>query len=247
MATYVLKDAKLWISEYDLTGHLTRMEVTHGAEPVDATVFGGDTKIFKAGLETLAFSDFGLVDMADDKQDESIRTKLTTNVIPITIAPTDGLQNSPAIFFEGKLNAYQWGGAVGVHTPFSLSGVAGGGRKIITNGLLLEDGVTAKTATGSGTGRQFAGGVASGKSLFAIFHLLTFSGAASIDVLIESDDASGFISPTTRITFANKASISSEYVVPLAGPITDDWLRVKFTFVTPTTPSAKIVVAVGIK
>jgi hypothetical protein len=67
----------------------------------------------------------------------------------------------------------------------------------------------------------------------------------TLDVTVQSDDAEGFASPTTRLTFTQKSAIGAEFITPVAGPITDTWWRVSWA-IGGTTPTFGIVACVGI-
>jgi hypothetical protein len=56
---------------------------------------------------------------------------------------------------------------------------------------------------------------------------------------------SGFPSPATRLTFAQKTAAGYEFK-SAAGAITDDWWRVDWTIGGTATPTFSFVVAVGI-
>jgi len=243
MATEVFKDAKVFLAQFNLTSYLNELEITHGAELQDNTVFGKTTRSMAPGLETLAFSLKGFLDFTDDLQDEIIRTRVGTQSIPLTLAMQTGLENTRAYLLQGGLSAYDKGGAVGILAPFSLTGYASDGQKIV-NGLILEDGVTARTATGTGTARQ-VGAVGAAQQLYAILHVLAYSGITNVVIKVQSDDAVGFPSAADRITFTTVTGLTSQYATPVAGEILDDWWRISWTITG--TGSVSFVVAVGIK
>jgi len=67
----------------------------------------------------------------------------------------------------------------------------------------------------------------------------------TLDVTIESDDAEGMASATTRLTFTQATATTSEWQ-ELAGAVTDDWWRAAWT-IGGGSPSFTAVVVVGIR
>ncbi|MEU4150833.1 hypothetical protein [Streptomyces sp. NPDC026659] len=68
----------------------------------------------------------------------------------------------------------------------------------------------------------------------------------TLDVVIESDNGSGFPSPITQLTFTQANAISGQILRTDGTAITDDWYRVKWT-IGGTTPSFLFAVAFGIQ
>lgn len=105
-----------------------------------------------------------------------------------------------------------------------------------------------KTASGNSTGWQM-GAVSDGQGIHGLFQVPKgLAVAGTIDMIIESDDNSGFTSPVTRMTFAQVAAPAagsfqwlSTYV---AGGITDDFWRAKWT--SASIPDHTVSCAFGI-
>jgi hypothetical protein len=122
---------------------------------------------------------------------------------------------------------------------FSASGV-GKGTKLIRGTVLHSGGGL------SGVGTAYEVGAASAtQSAYAILQVTSVSGTLpKLDVLVESDDASGFASGTTRFEFTQATAIGAEFL-SLAGAITDEFWRVSFS-TSGTSPVFNFVVCVGI-
>jgi hypothetical protein len=103
-----------------------------------------------------------------------------------------------------------------------------------------------RTATGSGTAVQL-GALAAGQHLYANLHVLSVSGMAAptLTVTVQSDDNSGFTTPTTRGSFAAKSAVGGE-PIRIAGPFTDTYWRVGWT-ITGTNPSFLFLASFGIE
>jgi hypothetical protein len=76
---------------------------------------------------------------------------------------------------------------------------------------------------------------------------VAFGGTSpTLDVIVQSDDASGFPSATNRITFTQATGFTAEYATPVAGAITDDWWRVNFTIGGTASPNFTFICVIGI-
>lgn len=143
--------------------------------------------------------------------------------------------------FKSLETAYSLLGAHGEIAPFSASAA---GQSRAFRGTQLHASDTARTATGTGTAYNL-GAVSSTQRLYATLHVVAASGTSpTLDVTIESDDAEGFPSAVTRLTFT-QATARTHQFTSVAGPITDTWFRVKHT-IGGTNPSFRYFVLVGI-
>jgi len=134
------------------------------------------------------------------------------------------------------------GGSVGDLSALSVDAVGAGGVRPV-RGLIMHP-ETARATSGSGVARQL-GAVSSSQTVYAALHVVAASGTTpTLDVIVESDDASGFATPTTRLTFAQTAGKTAGWQ-SAAGAIADDWWRVGWT-VGGTDPSFTFAVVVGI-
>ena len=114
----------------------------------------------------------------------------------------------------------------------------------VVRGKLLHPSSTARTSSSTGTGRQL-GAVASGKSMYAALHVISASGTSpTLDVILQSDDNSGFTTPTSRVTFTQATATGAEWG-SVAGAVTDDYWRISYT-IGGTSPSFAFAVTAGI-
>ena len=115
----------------------------------------------------------------------------------------------------------------------------------LARGRLLHPTSVARTSSSVGTGRQL-GAVVAGKTLYVALHVLTASGTApTLDVVLQSDDNSGFTSPTTQVTFSQRTTTGTHAFGSVAGAITDSHWRISYT-IAGTTPSFTFAVVAGI-
>jgi hypothetical protein len=243
MAPLVLTDSKLYCASFDLSGDINAMALTYGADMLDATTFGNSTRINKAGLKTVVAQHEGFWNAdGTDQVDDVVFSRIGTADIPVTICPTTGADGEPAYLFQSVHSAYTPGGTVGEMLAFTVN-MEGSNGKPLVRGTVMHP-ATARTATGNGTVRQL-GAVSATQSVYGSLHVIAASGTTpTLDVTVRSDDGSGFGSPTTRLTFAQKTAIGSDWQ-SAAGAITDDHWRITYT-IGGTNPSFTFVVAVGI-
>jgi hypothetical protein len=241
-----MKDAKIYIAGHDISGHSNKVELKYTAEILDDTTFGASSKSRVAGLKDTDLSVEGFWEAASTaatsyKIDDIVNAYLCTADTLITVCPTDGSQGEVAFCIPGMLGEYQFGASVGELTKFTLNG---GGNSDLIRGTVMEN--EQKTSSASGTAQEL-GAVSASQHLYAGIHCYAAEGTLpTLDVTIESDDAEGFLDPTTRVTFDQLTTIGSEWATPIAGAIADTWWRVKWV-TGGTSPKFTIVVVVGIQ
>ena len=85
-----------------------------------------------------------------------------------------------------------------------------------------------------------------GKSMYAALHVISVSGTSpTLDVIVQSDDNSGFTTPTNRITFSQTGAVGAEWG-SVAGAVTDDYWRVSYTIGGSDTPTFAFAVTCGL-
>lgn len=242
MSVYVLKDCKLYLAGYNLSGDMNSLSLSYEAEMLDRTTFAsGGSREKLAGLLNVTADHEGYWEGGIDKVDEVLFNEIGTSHEVMTICPTDGVAGEKAFTTKTLLATYSPGGAVGEMLAFTVSAE---GHDTLVQGTIMING--ALTATGSGTARQL-GAVSATQKLYASMHVVAVSGTTpSLTLKVQSDDASGFLSPTDRITFAAATAIGSQWATPVAGPISDSWWRLDYT-ITGTSPSFTVICVVGIQ
>lgn len=222
MPIEVLRDVDVLADGFRLRGIMNSVALSEAADLVEANTFGDTGKRRLAGLRSPTVDMEGLFDATLDAE---LQSRIGLADVPITVAPNDSVDGARAFFFRAIAGEYSYFGALGDANPFSFSAEGSDGG-VIVRGTIGHAGI--ETVTGVGVGRQL-GAVAAGQSLFAVLHVLAASVADTLDVIVESDDNAGFTTPTTRGTFTQQSAIGSAVLVPVAGPITDDWWRVSWT------------------
>jgi hypothetical protein len=152
----------------------------------------------------------------------------------LTGAP-DGGRAKFGVFQQGQ---YQSGGTSGNRAEWSADGRISG--YALTDGLILVTG--AKTGTFDGVAREL-GAVSATQYLRAQIHATAKSAFTSAVFVVQSAATEGG-AYTTRGTFATITDLTSQHLVPVAGPQTDTWWRISATSFTGT--SLTVYGAVGI-
>lgn len=239
MATYVQTQSKLWVDGYDWSGDMNAMALEHSVEAQDDTVFGDSTRSNAGGLKMISCAHEGLY-TGGATEDKVYFDKIGTADTPMTICPTTGAYGERAYFFKSMLSQYSPQAQIGEMMRFSVTGVGTG--DLIQGNVLFP--MTTATSTSTSTG-QVLGACGATETVYAALHVTAASAADTLDVVIQSD-TSGFSSPTTRITFAQKAAIGSEYATLGPAAITDTYWRISYT-IGGSDPSFTFAVVLGIQ
>lgn len=242
MAPFVLKNCRLYVAGYDLSGFLNEMALQSEREAKDSTCFNADTQHSIPGLFKNAFAHKGLYEAGQnpDREDQILSDRLGLLDDVVTICPTNGTAGEPAYFTKQLEVGLTLDGKIGEIFAFSVNAQ---GTADLLRGTVLENGTRA--ATGNGAAFN-VGQVQAGHKLYGAMHVLAASGTdPTLDVVVASDDAPGFASPTNRLTFNRATAIGAQFLMPVDGPITDTWWRAQFT-IGGTTPSFTAIVVVAI-
>lgn len=242
MSTFVIKDQKVYIGGYNVTGDIASVSFGLSAEEKAYAALGAGSRSRLAGVRD------GNLDLEGHYQsgaspaliDDILFPAVGGSVLPVTIGVVAGTDGEIAYIFESLPTEYEVFGEHGEIAPFRLSAPPSGP---VVRGTIMH--TATRTASGDGTARQL-GAVSATQKLYAALHVIAASGTdPTLDVKIQSDALEGFGSATDVITFAQKTAIGSQWAIPVAGAITDDWWRVDYT-IGGTDPSFTFVVTVGI-
>jgi hypothetical protein len=245
MGKFVLKNCRLFAGGADITSNSNKLGVMCEVEDKPATNFGsaGWTEML-AGLFSTKIDGAGQWEATDlSKVDDAMWADLTGGAaVPWTACPTSAEVGELAWVVKAIDTNYEFGGSVGDVAPWTASGA---GTAPTCRGEILHPPGTARTATGSGTARQL-GALSATQALFVNLHVLSVSGTSTptLTVTVQSDDASGFPSSTTRGTFTAATAIGGQSM-RISGAVTDDYWRVGWT-ISGTNPSFLFVVSAGI-
>lgn len=241
MATHVFNNMRLWRGSTDLAGKTNQLKLGLTTELLpDTGLDNTGWRAFLPGLNLINLDHQGRLDLGAGSVEAALWAEHGLADQPITLSAAAAV-GSRAYLLRGVPSDLEIGGEVGELHSFTV--MAKGSGKF-ARGVLLEPGATARTATFNGTATQHIA-VPAGQSLYAALHVLAASGTVpTLDVVVQSDDAVGMASPTSRITFTQATATGYQWSSS-AGPITDDWFRVAVT-IGGTAPSFLFVVSIGI-
>lgn len=230
MAEFALTDAFIHCAGYDFTVDTNNAVLAMDAAQLDATTFNsGGWQEVVGGLKTASLSYSGFWQAAADGQapDNQAFPMLSTSQV-YTIGPVE-TENERCFMVQGMKSQYALGGAVGELMPFSLAANGTSGEGVIRGRLAKAKGTV--SATGQlGTALNIGAAGNSSFSYYASFHV--FTAGTSITVQVQSDDNSGFTSPTTIATLGPLTASGGTWMTPVAGPITDTWFRFNVSAIT---------------
>lgn len=218
MAERVFTNGLLFAGAANLTGQTRETALDLSSELQDSTSLEDTARTRVGGLKDVALSAAGYFD--PDDQDAIIYPLIGVSNTLITLTPTTALGDT-SFFFRAVLGEYSpITGSVGEIQGFTLNAASHLGD--LYRGILMEN--SQFTVTGNGTGRQI-GAVGAAQSIYAGVHVTAISG--DWDIVVESDDNSGFTTAVTRATFSSVTTVGDEFA-SVAGAITDDWWRLRF-------------------
>lgn len=244
MAKMVLKNVRLFTGGADLTTVNNKVEVKAEVDVQEATAFAPSGDVWAenlAGIRSVELNAEGQWEALDTGKVDNVSFGDLATVTPWTICPAGASVGDLAYLTGALRTSYSLGGAVGDVAPWSADGV---GNNPLVRGVIAHPPGTARTTTGAGTSIQL-GAVPSGQALYAALHVQSVAGTSPfLTVTIETDNATGFPSPTTAITF-DAANARGGQILRVAGPLTDDWVRASWT-ISGSSPSFLFTVSLGI-
>lgn len=242
MADQILSSQGVYFGEFNLTSRLSGISSDYTAEAKDNTVLQMNTRSRRGGLKDGVFNFEGFFN--PDSTDAGVFDYVNTANVPITITSQGETVGNTCHMMQAitaSLNPHD--ASIGELIGFSLNAQLSN-NPLVRGYLMLDSVDSTLTATGNGTGVQFASGIASGQTMYAFLHVIAMGGGGgSIDFKIVSDDNASFTSATDRITFTSASAATSE-VGTVAGAVSDDYYRVEYT-VTGTV-ACQAVIGLGI-
>ena len=245
MSTQVIRDPKIYVNGYNISPDLSDISLVRGAPLIEDTAFGATYHTMKPGLKTAKVKGAGFVQDGTGLVG-TVLSGLVGQSFDLSICGENGATGGnagDAAYFMKALDAqYEAGGAVGAMHKFQFSAEAPGSIDApLVRGTIFEDGKTARTTAGNSSVYTL-GAVAAGQKVYAILHLLAFTGT-NVQFKVRSA-VTNFATITDRITFTLATGVTSEFPAPVAGSITDTFWRVDWT---GTLTSFNAVLLVGIQ
>jgi hypothetical protein len=244
MAIQFWKDMSILEGGLELAGHGKSVDMNGECTPLDTTALSTTGWVEVApGLKTGTVSLEFMQDFANGSVDNTLWDNFGSSDVVRSIA-TASADGSAAYLMRGiSLQYTPLTGNVGELAMGSIQSTVSTGP--LVRGLLIHPSNVSRTSSSTGTGRQI-GAVASGQTMYAALHVISVSGTSpTLDVIVQSDDNSGFTSATNRITFSQASAIGAEWG-SVAGAVTDDYWRISYTIGGSATPTFAFAVTAGI-
>lgn len=252
MAVQALIDAYAYVGGYDFTTDTNQATLGVSVAELDSTTFGSDGwREVTGGLSSVTFDMAGFWQSAADQAvDPQAFPALGTVDQVFTVgedstagtSPLSGLGPPRAFMFQAGKFSYQLLGEVGQLAPFNLSSAGTDGVGVKNGVLVAPKGDVSATGQLGGTFDTLGFGVGASQSIWCTFHVFTAGTTITVDV--ESDDNTGFTTPTTQATIGPLTTTGGTWMTPVAGPLTDRYYRLNVSAVTGTfTVAAALAVA----
>lgn len=232
--SHVLANAKVFLGPYNLTGYANKVDLQYGAEPLDDTVLGDSTRSFKGGLKIVSA---GVGGYWDPTPDAGLATTLGIKDTATSVSDTafsvvapPGTAGTVAYFFKSLESSYSIEGTVGDLLNYTAEARA---TDDLIRGKLIYHGTP--TATGTTAAIAFPTMPAT-QTLWGALHVFAAPTSGTLDVVVQSDTATGFGTPATQLTFTQVGTTAtSEWKFATAGAISDSYMRISHTNAKPAT------------
>jgi len=242
MAPKVMTNVGLWLGGHALAGVSNQVAFDFSADELDATTWNDDGRSYLLGGKTPRVEFTGFY---DPETHGALMALQDLNGGIVSIAPDGQAAGSLIYAFPTQIASLsrgaQWGELLGAE----LSAVAAKGATLI-RGVIGQINPNL-TATGAGA-VQNLGALPAGKTLFAGLHVFSAGGTnPSVTMSVQSAAASGFASPTTRLTLPAMNAVGSVWGTPVKGPVgTDAFWRVNLA-VSGTSPAFSVLAFLAIQ
>lgn len=230
MSPITLVNAFSYVDSHDFTGDSNALTFNGSAAELDRTTFRsqGWRTLAGGGLKTGEFTMGGLWQAGTDQVDPVAFGDLGADGRVVTFGPEE-TEGGPAYIWQGGNFNYVLGGNVGDLAPFTLAG-----RNTESVGVVrgrLAKAMASVNATGVLGSVLNLGAVGAAQFLYSTLHIFGTPGS-TITVQIQSDDSSGFASPTTRATFGPFTTAGGRWMTRVAGAIADTHYRFNVSAIT---------------
>lgn len=232
MAPVALTNAFIYVDSHDFTADGNELTLNCEGNANERTNFRSNGwREYNMGVKTSTLNVGGFWQAGTDTVDEWSFTNFGVAGVVTTIADVE-TEGQPAYMLQAMNHNYApFQGNHGDNAGFTLQGGCSDGLGVVRGQLAKEWGTV--SATGAlGTGLNL-GAVSATQYLYATLHLFG-TAATTITVIVESDDNSGFSTPTTRMTLGPYTTVGGRWGTRVAGSITDTWWRMNVTAVTGT-------------
>lgn len=240
MGSFAANNITTWFSGYDMTGDLNNTSLALSYDALDATAFQPGTvtapaRVRVAGLEDAQLDEAGWWQAGSGQVDPTAFTALGGASQVVSVSP-NGLEENAAYFFRAREFSYELFGQLGEVAPFRLTAQSARGTGLASvpavRGIVLKTKADVSATGATGTASEL-GAVGASQYLYAGLHV--FSAGTTITVQVQSDDAAGFSSATTRGTIGPITTAGGTWMTRVAGPFVGEthW-RMNISAITGT-------------
>lgn len=242
MTTLAFTDSLVFIGEHDATSDANQVGLQVSADDLDVTTFGsGGYRDRIGGLRSATVNLNAFTSAGDGEIDPALFANITSR-LPVSIAPEGNTEGVTAYSLEATQFDMSWGAQIGqVHEITATMMSSGQGTPVVRG--RLEAIRAARSSSSNSTGSQL-GALSADQRLYSALHVFATTGSPTLDVVIQSDNAGGFASPTSRITHTQATAATSEFS-SVAGAIADDHWRASWTFGGSGTITFAVVIGIA--
>lgn len=241
MGAIVLTDAFVYAGGYDFTADLNKVMLNVTVDVLPADRFRGPGwKRRILGLSDVTLDEEGCWASAATQSPDSEsfpQLGVIDQVYTVGIdesqptSPVSIIGSEPAYMFKAGKFDYELGGQHGTVAPFKL-GVKGTSDAGVVRGMQVRTRSTVSATGALGATLDTLGfGVGAAQKLYVTFH--EFVVGTSITVQVQSDDNTGFTTPTTVATIGPITTSGGTWT-EVAGAIADRYFRLNVSAVTGT-------------
>lgn len=235
--------------ELDFSGVTNAVVITLEPDLADGTVFSDTDATFLEGKAKFGLDFQGLFSTASPNYDAEMFADLTALNRQLGIYTGEAVDGTHG--WEGAANPASAPVESNLETAIALHMQWNGTGALLRTTVLEKDTAIANTVTGSA---RNAGAIGATKEGVAIARMLSAPGGAGSNdciITIESDNAEGFPSASTRATFTTLDQTSSPTDTPevktIAGAVTDDWWRSVVTISGAGSRTFDLLIVFGIR
>lgn len=241
MATFAFIDAHIFVGDFDATTDTNQIGLNVNFDDLDDTTFGDTYRSRLGGLGSATVDLNAYTSIGTGEIDPEWFVNLTSR-LPVSLLPNGDTEGDRAYTLEATEFSGSWGAQIGQVHEVSASMMSSGQGTPVVRGR-LEVPKSARSSSSNSTGSQL-GALSATQSLYSALHVFATTGSPTLDVVIQSDDNSGFSSATSRITHTQATAQTSEFS-SVAGAITDDYWRASWTFGGTGTITFAVVIGIA--
>jgi len=244
MATFVNVSKRIYVGHLDLSNSDKADFGTITVQSVRFTSFNaGGFEEFKPGLISGEVTVEAFQDFAVDVLDDELGVAALGAQYPVTVAPNvSGTETAGDVCYFTRGIISQYGPIVGAKGDAAKATLTVPYDTVAVRGVVAHP-KAARTVTGNGTIMALTGPTSS-QRLYAALHVTAFSGLTNAVFTVQSDDAVGFPSSATRLTFATITGTGSEFASVAGYGATETHHRIVYTLTG--TGSVTFTIAIGV-